>query len=107
MILAGVYDVKTLKLKIRPDKEKKYNSPWNIAADFKVDLTFNPKEIATMLVDYSTQKKIKQDTSLLSEKLYYYTMGHPYLVSMMCKIIDEEILPGRSSKDWLVTDVQE
>jgi hypothetical protein len=32
VILAGVYDVKTLKLKIRPDKEKKYNSPWNIAA---------------------------------------------------------------------------
>lgn len=105
VILAGVYDVKTLKLKIRPDKEKKYNSPWNIAADFKVDLTFNPKEIATMLVDYSNHKKLKPDISLLSKKLYYYTMGHPYLVSMMCKIIDEEILSGRSSKDWLVTDV--
>jgi len=105
VILAGVYAVKTLKLKIRPDKEKKYNSPWNIAADFKVDLTFNPKEITTMLVDYSNHKKLKQDTSLLSEKLYYYTMGHPYLVSMMCKIIDEEILPDRRGKDWLATDV--
>jgi hypothetical protein len=105
VILAGVYDVKTLKLKIRPDKEKKYNSPWNIAADFKVDLTFNPKEIATMLVDYSNHKKLKPDTSLLPEKFYYYTSGHPFLVSMMCKIIDEEILPGRSCKDWLVTDV--
>ena len=37
VILAGVYDVKNLKLKIRPDEEKKYNSPWNIAADFQAD----------------------------------------------------------------------
>ncbi|NIM12178.1 MAG: AAA family ATPase, partial [Candidatus Aminicenantes bacterium] len=51
VILASVYDIKTLKLKIRPDEERKYNSPWNIAADFRVDLTFNPKEIATMLTD--------------------------------------------------------
>jgi len=105
VILASVYDIKTLKLKIRRDEEKKYNSPWNIAADFKVDLTFNPKEIATMLAQYSVHKKVRLDTSLLPEKIYYYTSGHPYLVSMICKIIDEEILPGRSGKDWLVTDV--
>ncbi len=30
VILAGVHDIKTLKLKLRPDKEQKYNSPWNI-----------------------------------------------------------------------------
>lgn len=52
VILAGVYDVKNLKLKIRPDAEKKYNSPWNIAADFNVDMTFHPEEIAQMLGDY-------------------------------------------------------
>ena len=28
VILAGVYDVKNLKLKIRPEAEHKYNSPW-------------------------------------------------------------------------------
>ncbi|OQY54272.1 MAG: hypothetical protein B6245_21525, partial [Desulfobacteraceae bacterium 4572_88] len=33
VILAGVHDVKTLKAKIRPDDERRYNSPWNIAAD--------------------------------------------------------------------------
>jgi hypothetical protein len=36
VILAGVHDVKSLKAKIRPDAERKYNSPWNIAVDFEV-----------------------------------------------------------------------
>ena len=51
--LTGVYDVKNLKLKIRPEVEKKkYNSPWNIATDFNVDMTFHPEEIAQMIGDY-------------------------------------------------------
>lgn len=33
VILAGVYDIKNLKLKIRPDEDRQYNSPWNIAAE--------------------------------------------------------------------------
>lgn len=33
VILAGVYDIKNLKLKIRSKEEEQYNSPWNIAAD--------------------------------------------------------------------------
>jgi len=47
--LAGVHDIKTLKLKIRNEEDKKYNSPWNIAVNFNVDLSFNPDEIVTML----------------------------------------------------------
>lgn len=31
VILVGVYDIKTLKLKLHPQEESKYNSPWNIA----------------------------------------------------------------------------
>lgn len=37
VILAGVHDVKTLKLKFRDDEEVKLNSPWNIAVNFKYD----------------------------------------------------------------------
>ena len=55
VVLAGVYDIKNLKLKLRPDAEKKYNSPWNIAADFNVDMTFHPEEIAQMLDEYTTE----------------------------------------------------
>lgn len=37
VILAGVYDVKNIRRKIRSDEEHKINSPWNIAADFHVN----------------------------------------------------------------------
>ena len=34
VILAGVYDIKNIRQKIRTDEEHKNNSPWNIAAAF-------------------------------------------------------------------------
>ena len=34
VILVGLYDVKSLKLKLRKEEEAKYNSPWNIASRF-------------------------------------------------------------------------
>lgn len=49
---SGNIFVKNLKLKIRPEDEHKYNSPWNIAADFKIDMSFSKEEIAEMLKEY-------------------------------------------------------
>ena len=43
VILAGVYDVKTLKLKLHPQEEMKYNSPWNIAVDFQMEMSLTVK----------------------------------------------------------------
>ncbi len=105
VILAGVHDVKTLKAKIRPNAEQKYNSPWNIAVDFTVDLSFKPDEIATMLRDYAQDKQIEMDISAIAQKLFYYTSGYPYLVSKLCKFIDETIGPAREEKNWFVGDV--
>lgn len=96
VILAGVHDVKTLKLKFRDDEEVKLNSPWNIAVNFKVDMSFNPSEIESMLIEYCLDNNLKMNTSLLSHKLYYYTNGYPFLVSRLCQIIDEDILSNRS-----------
>ncbi len=90
--LAGVHDVKSLKLKIRPDEEHKYNSPWNIASDFDVDMSFSKEEIGTMLDDYIENKEVKLDKEYFSERLYFYTSGYPFLVSKLCKIIDEKIM---------------
>ena len=101
VILAGVYDVKNLKIKLLPDVEKKYNSPWNIAANFTVDLSFNPDEIASMLVDYSCSTKIEIDINLISEKIYKFTSGYPFLVSAICKLIDEHL-----DKDWSEIGIQ-
>jgi hypothetical protein len=106
VILAGVHDIKTLKRKIRSDESSGYNSPWNIAVDFKVDLSFAPPEIETMLQDYSLEKQIQPDISAIAARLYYYTEGYPYLVSKLCKLIDEEIVPNRAEKNWSVADVE-
>ena len=78
VVLAGVYDVKNLKLKIRPDAEKKYNSPWNIAADFNVDMTFHPEEIAHMLNEYEADAHTGMDIKAISEEIYKYTTGYPF-----------------------------
>ncbi len=106
VILAGVHDVKTLKAKIRPDAEQKFNSPWNIAIDFKVDLSFSAIEIESMLKDYSQEKGLAFDIPAMAEKLYYYTSGYPYLVSKLCKFIDEDIVPARQDQNWSVDDVE-
>lgn len=95
VILAGVYDVKNLKIKLRPEEERKYNSPWNVAVDFDVDMSFHPEEIATMLQEYEEDHPIGMDIAAVSEVLYYYTKGYPYLVSWICKWIDE-----KGDKDW-------
>lgn len=105
VILAGVHDVKTLKAKIRPDDERKYNSPWNIAVDFTVDMSFSADEIGTMIEEYSQEKHIRPDIPGIAEKLRYYTSGYPYLVSKLCKFIDEHIVPAREEKNWSVADV--
>ena len=101
VVLAGVYDIKNLKLKLRPDAEKKYNSPWNIASDFNVDMTFHPEEIAQMLNDYANETHTSVDTKAMGEEIYKYTSGYPYLVSAICKLIDE-----RLDKDWTAEGVQ-
>lgn len=91
VILAGVYDIKNLKIKLRPSEEKKYNSPWNIAADFTVDMSFHPDEIAHMLSDYENDVHTGMDIVMISQEIYKYTNGYPFLVSYICKIIDEQL----------------
>lgn len=95
VVLAGVYDVKNLKLKLRPDEERKYNSPWNIAVDFNVDMSFCPEEITTMLESYEADVHTGMDIKHISEEIYHYTSGYPYLVSWLCKWIEEQ-----GERDW-------
>ena len=91
VILAGVYDIKNLKLKLRPDEEKKYNSPWNIAADFLVDMSLSVSEIQTMLKEYQTEHGTSMETGILAEEIYHYTSGYPFLVSLICLWLDERL----------------
>ena len=42
----------SMKSKLRPDEEHRQNSPWNIAADFDIDMSFSKEDIARMLRQY-------------------------------------------------------
>ena len=91
VILAGVYDIRNLKLKLRPDEERKYNSPWNIAVPFNVDMSLSEKGIEGMLKEYKNDKNLNFDTLKAAEFIYFYTSGYPFLVSRICQIIDEDL----------------
>lgn len=103
VILAGVYDVRSIKRKIRPDEECMENSPWNIAAKFDVDMSFSAEDIAGMLKEYEADYHTGMDIEMISHMIYSLTAGYPYLVSGLCKYIDEEI--GRSA--WTKEGVYE
>lgn len=91
VILASVYDIKNLKLKIRMEDEHKTNSPWNIAADFEEDMSLSRQGIAGMLSEYDRDRRVGMDIQELAALLYEYTSGYPYLVSRLCKLMDERI----------------
>ena len=85
VILAGVYDVRNIRRKIRPDEEHKVNSPWNIAAKFRIDMSFSAQEIAGMLRQYENDHQTGMDIDMIADLIYNYTSGYPYLVSCLCK----------------------
>ena len=91
VILASVYDIKNLKKKFRSDEEHKTNSPWNIASNFNIDMLFSENEIATMLRQYEANYHTGMDVNEMSKLIYDYTSGYPFLVSKLCKLIDEII----------------
>lgn len=105
VILAGVHDVKSLKARIPRGEKPVYNSPWNIAVDFEVELSLSPGEIASMLQEYAADRQVKMDISFFAEYLFYFTSGYPFLVSCLCKIIDEKILPAKAKKEWKPEDL--
>ena len=91
IILAGVYDIKNLKIKLRPNEERKYNSPWNIAVPFNIDMSLSKDGIKNMLNEYKRDRKIELDLDKVVNFIYFYTSGYPFLVSRLCQIIDEDL----------------
>lgn len=88
-----MHDVKNIKRKFRPDDAHKMNSPWNIAADFRINMSFSSEEIAGMLREYEEDYHTGMNLGEVSDMIYDYTSDYPFLVSRLCKMLDEEI-PG-------------
>ncbi len=91
VILAGVYDIKNIKLRFGTNEEHKNNSPWNIAADFLIDMSLSAEEISGMLEDYEHDHHTGMKVEEISGLLYAYTSGYPFLVSRLCKLMDERV----------------
>lgn len=91
LILTGVYDIKNIRHKIKREEGHKNNSPWNIAADFRVDMSLRADGIAGMLEEYEADHRTGMDVEEMAGLLYAYTSGYPFLVSRLCKIMDEEM----------------
>ncbi len=114
VILAGVYDIKNVKHKIRSETEHRLNSPWNIAADFNVDMSLSEQGIARMLTDYEDDYHTGMDIPSVASMIFSYTSGYPFLVSRICKLADEQIagsvnFPSRSNawtKDGILEAVR-
>ena len=107
VILAGVYDIKNLRQRIRKDEEHQYNSPWNIAADFCVDMSFTEADIAGMLQDYAADRNVEMEIHSIAAEIYGYTSGYPYLVSKICKLIDENRGNQTAMDSWSKESVTE
>lgn len=91
VILAGVTDVKHLKTKIRDEEASKENSPWNIAADFTIDMSLSADGIKGMLDDYEADHHTGMNTTEIARMIREYTNGYPFLVSRICQLIDENV----------------
>ena len=93
VILAGVTDVRHLKSKIQPKGEHKENSPWNIAADFTIDMSLSESGIQGMLNEYEADHHTGMDTAAIAKQIREYTNGYPFLVSRICQLLDEGMVP--------------
>jgi len=109
VILAGVYDIKNIKLRLVQEglhaplqsETVTNNSPWNIATDFEVDMSFSTPEIGTMLTQYENDHQMGMNITEIAAEIYNYTNGYPVLVSKICKHIDEKL-----DKKWTLTGVR-
>lgn len=96
VILAGVYDVKNIRYRTNESGEQlRKNSPWNIASDFMADMNFSADGIKGMLEEYASDCGVKMDAEALAGMIYDYTSGYPFLVSWICRKIDEGISEER------------
>jgi hypothetical protein len=109
VILAGVTDVKHLKSKIRYAADSRENSPWNIAADFTIDMSLSERGIQGMLDEYEADHHTGMDTALIAKQIREYTNGYPFLVSRICELIDTVVVSGDVSLDkaWTAWGIDE
>ena len=105
VIFAGVNDIKNLPQNTVitiGDNEIIMRSPWNIATDFDIDMSFSAKEIETMLVEYEKDNHTGMNISEIAQEIRDYTSGYPYLVSKLCWLIETDL-----GRNWTLDGVKD
>ena len=54
-------------------------------------MSFSTDEIAGMLAEYEQDYQTGMDIKYIARLIYDYTSGYPFLVSRICKLIDEKV----------------
>lgn len=54
-------------------------------------MSFGPEQITSMLREYALENQVEMDESEVGGEIYQYTAGYPYLVSAICKLMDEKL----------------
>lgn len=108
VILSGVTDVRHLKGKIRDEDQHKVNSPWNIAADFDVDMSLSETGIKGMLDEYEADHNTGMNTTDAAAFIRAYTNGYPFLVGRICQLVDTRVsIKMPSAEAWSRVGIDE
>mgnify|MGYP000165757581 CR=1 FL=1 len=63
-------------------------------------MSFSSVQIREMLASYEDDHKTGMDIEDMSQELYAYTSGYPYLVSRLCQLLDNQKTDGTENKAW-------
>ena len=61
-------------------------------------MSFSKGDILGMLQEYENDYHTGMNSDKMAELLYDYTSGYPFLVSRLCKLMDEEVGTGNNTK---------
>ena len=99
VILASACDLKSIAISQNEPvlPMRKHNGLCDVAAEYSGNMFFSIEKIAGMLKEYKEDSAENIDIPSISRQIYDYTSGHPYLVSKLCKCIDEDL-----EQDWTI-----
>jgi len=97
VILAGVHDIKNLKARYRDETQTIGSaSPFNIAIDYELS-AFSLKDIRQYYLQHTAATGQEFEDKVIS-RVHEVTNGHPWLVSVLAKLLVEKIVPNRKHR---------
>ena len=70
-----------------------------VLEDYSLSEVAEDLGISRQLMEYEKDRSVRMDTAVMADLLYEYTSGYPYLVSAICKELDEEISQRKEFED--------